>query len=79
MSLSTKLTFNVSVELVIIMKIGQTHQEFFHNHGYVSLANGAWLHKICTAAPGAELHDNPEIRTLQVRAEVFGDVRRVHS
>lgn len=65
------------MQLVVAMQVFQSHEQFSNDDCDVILCNHARLHQVRTAPTAAKLHDDPQIRALEVRAIVFRDVRGV--
>ncbi len=69
-------TLDVPMQLLVVMQVIQTHQQLPHDDGDVVLRDQAGAQQIAATPAGAELHDDPEIGSLEIRAMVLGDVGR---
>lgn len=67
------------MELVVVVQILQTHEKFTYDDAYIILGYETRFQKVSAATARAILHDDPKIRSLEVRAIVFGNVRRVET
>jgi hypothetical protein len=65
------------MELLIGVQVVKPKQQLPHNNGNVVLPEQTRLQQISAAAPGAELHDDPELGAPCVGAMVLGDVGRL--
>lgn len=65
------------MQLVVVVQVLQTHEQFAHDDGDVIFCNVTWSHKITTAAARTILHDDPQIGSLKVGAIVFRNIGRV--
>lgn len=72
-------TLYVSVQLMVVVEIGEAHEQLLENDGDFGLCYGARLHQVCTAAARAEFHDDPQVGASQIGAIVLCDVGRVHA
>jgi hypothetical protein len=79
LSLLSCVTFDISVKLVVIVQILQTHEQFADDDNDVVLGDATRPHEITTATTRAVFHDDPQIRALQVGAIVFCRVGRVEA
>jgi hypothetical protein len=59
------------------MQVLQPHQQLLYNDCNIVLGNVSRLHQVGTAPAAAKLHDNPQVRALEIGAKVLGDVGRV--
>lgn len=71
--------FDVSVQLVVVVQIFQTHEQLANDDDDVFLGDAAWPHEVAAAATRAVLHDDPQIRALEVGAIVLCRVGRVET
>jgi hypothetical protein len=61
------------------VQVHEPLQQLLHHNGNLGLGYQAWLHQVRTAPARAELHDDPQVRPVEVRAKVPGDVGRAHA
>jgi hypothetical protein len=55
------LTLDISVELVVVMQVFQTHEQLADDDDNVFFRNAAWSHKVAAAAARTVLHNDPQI------------------
>jgi hypothetical protein len=55
------VTFDISVKLVVIVQVFQTHEQFTDDDDNVIFRDAARPHEITTAAARAVFHDDPQI------------------
>lgn len=72
-----KRTFDVSVQLLVIVQVIQTTEQFPKDNHNVVFRNRPGSHQVRTATTRAKLHDDPQVRALQKRAIVSCHVRGV--
>lgn len=63
------------MQLLIRMQVLQPQQQLPQNNSNIILPNQPRLHQIRTTAPRTKFHDNPQLRTLRIRAIVFRHIR----
>lgn len=60
-SLPVGVTFDISVELVVIVQVFQTHEQFTDDDGDVIFRDTARPHEITATTTRAIFHDDPQI------------------
>lgn len=69
--------FDVAVELPLGVQIVEALQHLPQDDGDVHLLEESSLHQVQRRPAAKVLHDDPQLRSFQIRAEVLGDERRV--
>ena len=72
-----RLTFDVTVQLLVAVQIVKAHQKFTDDDSNIIFTDQPWLHEISTAAARAKLHDDPQLGALGKRAIVLCDIWRL--
>jgi hypothetical protein len=67
-------TLDVAVQLLVRMQVVQAQKQLANDDGDVVLANEARFHEVRAATARAKLHNNPQLRTLGVRAIVLCNI-----
>jgi hypothetical protein len=61
LSLFVCITFDISMKLVVIVQIFQTHEQFADDNNNIVLRDATRPHEITTATARAVFHDDPQI------------------
>ena len=72
-------TFDVSMQLVVVVQVAKAHEQLLQDDGDFSLCYAAGLHQVCATAARTKLHDDPQVGAVQIRAIVLCDIGRVHA